>query len=47
MGLRRRMTNNFIKKDKEKYDYTDKGGKGWRLKKGESMEDLKKRAKGE
>lgn len=40
------MVNKFIKKDKEEYDYTDNQGKGWRLKKGESLEDLKKRAGG-
>ena len=42
------MVNKFaVPKEKEKYDYTDPQGKGWRLKKGESLEDLKKRAKGE
>jgi hypothetical protein len=40
------MVNKFIKKE-EKYDYVDKSGKGWNLKEGESMEDLKKRARGE
>jgi hypothetical protein len=30
---------------KEEYDWVDESGKGWRLKKNESLEDLKKRAK--
>jgi hypothetical protein len=30
---------------KEEYDWVDDSGKGWRLKKGEKLEDLKKRAK--
>jgi hypothetical protein len=33
-------------KMKEMYDFIDKGGKGWVLKKGESLDDLKKRAAG-
>jgi hypothetical protein len=41
------IANKFISKGKEDYDYIDNSGKGWRLKKGESIEDLKKRAKGE
>lgn len=39
--------NKFVKKAKEKKaDYTDKSGKDWTLKKGESMDDLKDRAAG-
>jgi hypothetical protein len=40
------MTNKF-NREKGDYDYVDKNGKGWRLKKGESLEELKKRARGE
>jgi hypothetical protein len=40
------MPNTFIKKQQDEYDYVDPGGKGWRLKKGESLADLKKRAAG-
>lgn len=40
------MTNKFITPNKGKYDLIDKTGKGWILKKGESMEELKKRAEG-
>lgn len=42
------MTNNnrFVQKKKEEYDYTDNHGRGWRLKKGESLEELKDRAAG-
>jgi hypothetical protein len=40
------MVNKFNRKDQEDYDYVDKSGKGWRLKKGESMDDLKLRAQG-
>lgn len=44
------MVNKFIEQkkgvDKEEYDFVDKHGKGWRLKKGESKSDLMKRAEG-
>lgn len=38
------MVNKFISKKGEDYDLIDKAGKGWRLKKGENMDELKIRA---
>jgi hypothetical protein len=38
--------NKFVQKDKPEYDYVDQAGKGWRLKKGETLDALKIRAKG-
>jgi len=39
--------NKFIEgKKKEEYDYVDNHKRGWRLKKGETLEELKDRAAG-
>jgi hypothetical protein len=44
------MVNKFSGKGRypkgEKYDFIDAGGKGWKLKDGETLEELKERAAG-
>jgi hypothetical protein len=47
MEMMTKMSSRFPQKKISKADFVDEHGKEWFLKKGESVEELKKRAKGE